>query len=102
MSSLLVPWCHHMPISVCVKPNDPARISSDDDRASRKDLRADQRQPGKPVEAGGGQLDSGFGSLRADKICEAKGGRSAIGFISFAIESTVRVAAFKQRCEGAS
>jgi hypothetical protein len=45
------------------------------------------------------ELDGGFGSLWAAKIFEAIDGRSAVGFVSFGIESMERVAAFKQRYE---
>jgi hypothetical protein len=45
------------------------------------------------------ELDGGFGSLWAAKIFEAIGGRSAVGFVSFGIESMERVAPFKQRYE---
>jgi hypothetical protein len=74
---------------------------SDDDRASRttRICAPTSGSPGQPVQAGGGQLDGGFGPLRAAKIFEAIGGRSAVGFVSLGIESMVRVAAFKQRYE---
>jgi hypothetical protein len=45
------------------------------------------------------ELDGGFGSLWAARIFEAIGGRAAVGFVSFGIESMERVAAFKQRYE---
>jgi hypothetical protein len=45
------------------------------------------------------ELDGGFGSLWAAKIFEAIGGRAAVGFVSFGIESMDRVADFKQRYE---
>jgi Family of unknown function (DUF6506) len=45
------------------------------------------------------ELDGGFGSLWAARIFEAIGGRAAVGFVSFGIESMEIVAAFKQRYE---
>jgi Family of unknown function (DUF6506) len=45
------------------------------------------------------ELDGGFGSLWAARIFEATGGRAAVGFVSFGIESMEAVAAFKRRYE---
>jgi hypothetical protein len=45
------------------------------------------------------ELDGGFGSLWAARIFEAIGGRAAVGFVSFGIESMEAVASFKQRYE---
>jgi hypothetical protein len=45
------------------------------------------------------ELDGGFGSLWAARIFEATGGRAAVGFVSFGIESMEAVASFKRRYE---